>query len=116
MSPGDASSIVICAFADLSDPGSRGFRVEREEEPLDLLIVRWEDEVFAYQNRCPHTGINLEWQPDHFLDGSQTYIQCTTHGALFRIADGLCLRGPCVGQRLSELEVGVVDGQVVLTL
>ncbi len=115
MPPGDASSIVICAFADLPDPGSRGFRVEGGE-PLDLLIVRRGNAVFAYQNRCPHTGINLEWQPDRFLDGSQTYIQCTTHGALFRIEDGLCLRGPCVGQRLTGLEAEVVEGQVVLTL
>ncbi|MET0049922.1 MAG: Rieske 2Fe-2S domain-containing protein [Candidatus Thiodiazotropha sp.] len=114
MNPDDASVLVLCDFDELPDPGSRGFRLERMGEPLELLVVRREDRVFAYQNSCPHTGINLEWQPDRFLDISLSFIQCATHGALFRIDDGLCLRGPCVGQRLTPLKIGLVGGKVVL--
>ncbi len=107
---------MLCEFNELPDPGSRGFCIERAGQPLALLVVRRGDEVFAYSNRCPHTGINLEWQADRFLDLSQSFIQCATHGALFRIDDGLCLRGPCVGQRLTPLKVGVVGAQVVLSV
>ncbi|MET0066793.1 MAG: Rieske 2Fe-2S domain-containing protein [Candidatus Thiodiazotropha sp.] len=107
--------LALCGLSELSDPGSRGFRVECSGQLLDLLVVRRGDQVFAYRNSCPHTGINLEWQTDRFLDLSQAFIQCATHGALFRIEDGLCLRGPCVGQRLQALGVEVVDGQVRLT-
>ncbi|MET0029331.1 MAG: Rieske 2Fe-2S domain-containing protein [Candidatus Thiodiazotropha sp.] len=114
MNPDDASVLVLCDFDELPDPGSHGFRLERMGEPLELLVVRREDRVFAYQNSCPHTGINLEWQPDRFLDISLSFIQCATHGALFRIDDGLCLRGPCVGQRLIPLKIGLVGGKVVL--
>jgi len=68
--------------------------------------------VFAYHNRCPHTGVNLDWQPNQFLDLSNRYIQCATHGALFRLEDGFCLRGPCVGQYLQALRV-VIEGEQV---
>jgi nitrite reductase/ring-hydroxylating ferredoxin subunit len=55
----------------------------------------------------------LEWQPDQFLDLSLSYIQCFTHGALFRVEDGLCLRGPCSGDRLTSIRVEVLDGEVM---
>jgi nitrite reductase/ring-hydroxylating ferredoxin subunit len=88
---------------ELSDPGSRGFSLALGGETLELLLVKREGQIHAYRNRCPHTGVNLEWRPDQFLDPSERYIQCATHGALFRVEDGVCLRGPCAGQSLQPL-------------
>ena len=34
-------------------------------------------------------------------------ILCATHGALFRIEDGHCLSGPCVGESLTPLPVSI---------
>ena len=79
----------FCELAALSDPGSKGGTLQQEGGELEVLLVRRGDEVFAYQNRCPHTGVNLEWQPDRFLDLTNRYIQCATHGALFRLTDGV---------------------------
>ena len=107
---------VICDFASLSDPGSRGFSIDLAGEALEVLVVRKAEAVYVYQNRCPHTGINLEWQPDRFLDLSQSYIQCATHGALFRIEDGRCLRGPCAGDCLTPVNASLEDGQVILEI
>jgi nitrite reductase/ring-hydroxylating ferredoxin subunit len=42
------------------------------------------------------------------------HILCAAHGAEFRIEDGYCLRGPCMGDRLEPIEVAVEDGSVVL--
>ena len=78
--------------------------------------VRRGELLMAYKNSCPHTGVNLEWQPDQFLDLSNSYIQCATHGALFRLEDGYCLRGPCAGDALEPVEVRLEAGQVVLIL
>jgi nitrite reductase/ring-hydroxylating ferredoxin subunit len=36
------------------------------------------------------------------------------HGARFRIADGYCVFGPCLGKSLAAVPVAVVDGMVVL--
>ncbi|MEW8627677.1 MAG: Rieske 2Fe-2S domain-containing protein [Candidatus Thiodiazotropha sp.] len=103
----------LCRIDELEDPGSRGFSMELDGETHEILVVRKGERVYGYRNRCPHTGINLEWQPDQFLDLSQSYIQCVTHGALFRIEDGLCLRGPCSGDALSPIRVEVQDDEVV---
>lgn len=110
-------ALSLCRFEELADPGSRGFSLPRDgAEPLELFVVRRGDAVYAYRNRCPHTGAPLEWQPDQFLDFDGHYIQCALHGALFGIADGRCLRGPCAGDRLVALPVGVRDGLVELRI
>jgi nitrite reductase/ring-hydroxylating ferredoxin subunit len=38
---------------------------------------------------------------------------CSSHGALFRIVDGVCIAGPCAGQRLWPWPVKVEDDQVL---
>ena len=45
-----------------------------------------------------------------------SFIQCAIHGALFRVRDGLCLRGPCVNQSLQALPVAVREGRVQVEL
>ncbi len=104
----------LCALNALPDPGSRGFSLELAGEVLDVVLVKLQGEVFAYRNRCPHTGVNLEWKADQFLDLSDRYIQCATHGALFRPQDGFCLRGPCAGQQLQPLHLVIEAGQLYL--
>lgn len=98
-------SLRLCAFAELDDPGARGFSLKRSGRSLELVLVRRGGEVFAYANSCPHTGINLEWQPDEFLSLDRGFIQCATHGALFRLEDGYCVRGPCAGESLQPIAV-----------
>jgi len=69
-------------------------------------------QLYCYLNSCPHTGVNLDWMPDQFLDISGELIQCATHGALFSIKTGLCIRGPCLGQSLKAFE-WVMEGDDV---
>ena len=104
----------LCRFDELDDPGARGFSLPLSSETLELVVVRREGAVFAYRNRCPHTGVNLEWREDHFLDLSGCFIQCATHGALFKPEDGYCVRGPCAGQRLTPLKLVMVSERLYL--
>lgn len=109
--------VELCRLAELDDPGSRGFSIPRtDDEPLELFVVRRGGDVYAYRNQCPHTGAPLEWQPDQFLDFDGSFIQCAMHGALFDIARGRCLRGPCVGDHLPPLSVVLRGGSVFLRL
>ncbi len=98
---------LLCNLADIANPGARGFELETGNGIASLFIVRREEKVFAYQNRCPHTGIGLQWQPDQFLDIENNFIQCATHGALFTMEKGYCVRGPCVGQSLVSIPLSV---------
>ena len=90
----------LCAGVELAESSSRGF----EMDGAKLFAVRRKGQVYVYINRCPHRGVGLEWQPDQFLDPSNSLIQCATHGALFMIEDGECVAGPCAGQHLTTVE------------
>lgn len=110
-------SYELCALSDLTDPCSRGFDLEHGAgQALRLFVVLKDGVLAAYRNSCPHTGAPLEWLPDQFLDPDNGFIQCAIHGALFRPEDGYCLRGPCVGASLENIEVAVADGCVRVTL
>lgn len=100
----------LCPSDAIPENSTRGLTVETPAGPRQLLLARRNDRLFAYINRCPHTGVNLDWVPDRFLDCSGTYLQCATHGALFRIHDGFCIHGPCAGQSLQPATVEERNG------
>lgn len=100
----------LCESDQLVEGQSRGIEVDGQS----LILVRRRGRVYAYGNRCPHTGVNLDWLPDQFLDTSGDYLQCAVHGALFRIEDGYCVRGPCAGDALRRVAVREARGEILL--
>ena len=102
----------ICALDDIPDQKAKGFNTELDGEKISFFIVRKENQVYGYINRCPHTGVNLDWQPNQFLDLTGHQIQCSTHGAIFRIRDGYCVYGPCAGRSLTPIELVLEDGRL----
>ncbi|MFO0335035.1 MAG: Rieske (2Fe-2S) protein [Pseudomonadota bacterium] len=105
---------VICALADLADPGSRAFTIGRGDWPLRGLVVRRGHEVHAYLNRCPHAGHPLNLRPHEFLTPDRTLVVCNSHGAVFEIATGYCVAGPCAGASLQRIPVEVHHGYVLV--
>ncbi len=79
---------------------------------LRLLVQRLGDSAVVYENRCPHAGTPLNMFDDKFLDITGKRLLCRTHGALFDIEDGKCLRGPCKGDHLRAVAVEVRDGAI----
>tara|TARA_R110000782_G_scaffold41101_3_gene94533 strand:- start:1312 stop:1554 length:243 start_codon:yes stop_codon:yes gene_type:complete len=80
------------------------------------MIIYHQNKILSYLNRCPHTGVNLEWVPNQFLDHNNEFIQCATHGALFKIETGLCIHGPCVGDKLEAIENAIIENKIYLIL
>ena len=105
---------VICRVDDIADRSGRGYTVTRDGIETDIMIVRLGRTVRAYVNVCPHLGLNLDWQPDYFFDFGRQHILCGVHGALFRVADGVCVHGPCQGSSLEAVPIEVRDGEVRL--
>lgn len=81
-------------------------------KPQEIFLVRDESGLHGYLNRCPHTGSPLDWLPDQFLSLDKTEIQCATHDARFRIRDGICTSGPCIGDRLTPLVLRITDADI----
>jgi nitrite reductase/ring-hydroxylating ferredoxin subunit len=106
--------LALCALAEIADPGSRGFELGEGAARRSIFLVRRGEVLRAYVNSCPHTGGPLDWVEDQFLDLDRRLILCATHGALFRLADGHCLAGPCAGKALTPVAIEVVEGVVRL--
>lgn len=97
--------LFVCHQHDIDEAHARGFELDTDTGPIGLLVIRYEDQFYAYENHCPHLGIPLNWQPDEFLSIEKTHIQCSTHGALFEPTDGSCIMGPCSGDKLNALPI-----------
>ncbi|MEQ9555544.1 MAG: Rieske (2Fe-2S) protein [Rhodospirillales bacterium] len=98
----------LCQLDDIDDGGSAGFEVAGKL----VMAIRQGDTVFAYVNSCPHVGTPLDMWPGRFLTRDGEYILCATHGALFRIEDGHCVAGPCVGRGLTPIGTRIENGAV----
>lgn len=102
----------LCPLDDLADGRFHEARIQNTE----IFTFLYDGKPRAYINRCPHRGITLNWSPGRFLDSSGQFIQCATHGALFRPGDGACIAGPCQGDQLSPLLVRVDQELVWVSL
>lgn len=111
---GGETPLVLCALRELADPGSRAFSIGSGDWPVRGFVVRRGSEVFAYVNRCPHAGHPLNLRPDRFLTPDGSLILCNSHGAMFELDTGVCVAGPCPGQRLRPIRVRIENDLVVL--
>lgn len=105
-----------CELESLRDGAAKGFDWDGGGYARCGFLVRQGDAVHAYRNDCPHAGNRLDWQPDAFLTKDRSLIMCSVHGANFRIHDGLCVAGPCMGRALTPLEVRIAGGKVEVSV
>ena len=102
--------IRLCKASDIADPGAKAFEVGEGDWPLSFFVVRQAGLNYGYVNRCPHAGHQLNWVGDRFLDKTRRWIQCASHGAAFEIESGICVGGPCPGERLDTVPVIETEG------
>lgn len=95
----------LCKLEEIRDGNSKGVAPDSRGRDR-VMLVRQGARVYAYVNSCPHYDrAPMAWKKDEFLNGEKTSISCAAHGALFRITDGVCEIGPCLGQSLTRVEV-----------
>lgn len=70
-----------------------------ENEIAALMVLKHGSDIVAYANVCPHQGRRLDYAPGMLLLKDESVI-CPAHGAVFAVADGLCIQGPCKGESL----------------
>ena len=111
--PATPAGVTLCELDLIPDPGARGFVLQIGEAYFHGFVVRRDGGVHGYVDRCPHAGLPLPQALDVYLTLDESLIQCSWHGALFRIQDGACVGGPCAGARLTPWPVTVINGRVV---
>ena len=105
---------VLCRLDDIPDGGSAAFAAHVGGARTGVMALRQDEEVFVYVNACPHIGAPLDFQSGRFLNLDRTHVHCSNHGALFRIEDGYCVRGPCAGESLQSVEAAVRGKEVYI--
>ena len=104
----------LCALDDVPEGGSRGVMPNTRGRD-QVLLIRQGARVYAYVNNCPHYDrAPLGWKKDEFLTGDGQHVMCAAHGALFRIKDGVCEVGPCLGQSLTPVVLRIENGVIYL--
>jgi nitrite reductase/ring-hydroxylating ferredoxin subunit len=99
------SRLRIVGVQGLNIGASRVFEIEHRGEKLEGFLLRHDTGLFAYVNRCPHFAIDLDLGDGRFYAADVDRIYCKNHGALFRVADGVCDHGPCLGRALEPFQV-----------
>lgn len=95
----------ICDLEVLKELFCKEFTLKTATTEKDAFLIYFNQQCHAYENSCPHTGVNLNWQKEQFFSVDGLFLQCCVHGALFEPDTGLCVRGPCQGQSLKPLKI-----------
>lgn len=110
----DPASARLCRLDELEDGAARGFVIGAGAERTEIFVYREADRIWGYRNACPHVGTPLDMAGDDFLTTDGSHFLCHTHGAQFRIEDGLCVAGPCKGESLKPVALRLEEGWIAL--
>ncbi|MEG8024307.1 Rieske 2Fe-2S domain-containing protein [Sphingomonas aurantiaca] len=109
------AGIKLAPVDAVAEGKARNFVVQMRAGRFHGFVVRKDDAVVGYVDRCPHMGLPLAQVLDDYLTPRGDLIACSWHSALFEIDSGVCVGGPCGGTRLTPWPVAVVDGMIVTT-
>ena len=107
---------LVASVDEIEHGQSKKFILRRGQRDLEALIVNYEGNHFAYMNRCPHTGITLDWVNNQFFSSDNRYLMCATHGAVFEPPSGECVWGPCFGLSLQTVPLEIEDNEIYARL
>ena len=105
----------ICDLGALSELSCREFTVQTATEEKEAFLIYVNQQFYAYENSCPHTGVNLNWQKEQFFSLDGLFLECCMHGALFEPETGFCVRGPCQGQKLKPVNIMIDEESIYVS-
>lgn len=110
--PGGAPRVYLGPAEALgTDPIAVTLADEPDGRPRHALVLRDErGQLRAYLNRCRHLPIPIDGGSRRYLSDDRRHLLCRTHGALYRLDDGMCIEGPCQGKALDEVVLEVAHG------
>jgi nitrite reductase/ring-hydroxylating ferredoxin subunit len=73
------------------------------------LVAKVDGEWRAFANVCRHRAIPLDLGARTPMADDRVHLLCHQHGARYRPSDGLCVSGPCEGERLVRIPIACVE-------
>jgi nitrite reductase/ring-hydroxylating ferredoxin subunit len=104
----------IASVRSLEEGQSLKFEFERGGQLLEGVLVCFRGRLLAYENRCQHLPLPLDYGDNRFFTKDGRHLRCQMHGAVYEPTTGVCMRGPCLGARLAALPIEIARGKVWL--
>jgi nitrite reductase/ring-hydroxylating ferredoxin subunit len=108
--------IKIARVDDVAEGGTLKFPYSQGGKPAEGFLARFQGKLVAYENRCRHLPVHLDFETGRFFTPEGGQFICQTHNAIYEPLTGLCVRGPCEGESLKRLEIEIIGGDVWLKL
>lgn len=99
------ATVTVCKAEDLKNGEGRTFQFKRDGVQFEGFVIRAGGELFAYENRCRHLPLPLDYGDDRFFTPDAKHLVCSSHGALYEPHTGKCIHGPCAGASLKPLRI-----------
>ena len=99
----------VVGAALLKEGETQAFPIEGDKHKRTGFVIRYQGELLAFLNECPHWSIDLDLGDGEFFDPEIQRVFCKNHGALFVLPSGECETGPCMGRELTKF-ASQIDG------
>lgn len=96
----------------LGPDGTKEFVFGAGPSAFRMFVVHLDGKLNGYLNLCPHYSSPLNIADNEFLAPDGSALMCRRHFALFRIEDGMCVAGACIGKALDGVPVILRDGEI----
>ena len=117
-----AAGTVVAHVQELAD-GQATLRLlpasahDAQAKPFGVLLLRSDNKVTAFVNRCAHFGVPLAGRQEQLIFKPHISISCNVHYARYRWSDGVCEFGDCEGESLIPVPLQVSEaGQITIAL
>ncbi len=104
----------LCRLDDIEDGGTWSRVWGEKPQIFPLMITRRQDRLHAYVNVCPHQLLPLDGYSGEFVNPDERHLMCIHHAAMFDIASGVCVAGPCRDRGLLAVNIDVRDDAVFM--
>lgn len=74
-----------------------------------IILIKYEEEIKAYENNCPHQDVPLNEAYKIDVNPFDKTMKCSVHDAYFQVEDGYCIEGPCMGDELPPISIRVEE-------
>jgi nitrite reductase/ring-hydroxylating ferredoxin subunit len=83
---------------------------------LQGFVIRYGENLHAYENKCLHWPIPLDFGDGDFYYAKINRIVCKNHGAEYDPETGICDAGPCGGEALIRFPVTFDGSDALVTI
>lgn len=86
--------------------------VNYKQQPTSIIVFSFDNQFYAYVNRCMHMQQPLDCQENAIFDDKKRLLRCSMHGFVFEPTSGECLSPVCANQHLQRIKLIVDNGAV----